>query len=115
RTEAADPKFFAFQLLQAGDAGPHEHQLVEFVLHADDEHQIISREISLNHRADVYDRWFAGGERLRRHLAAAQKNRIEFQAVFSKQPLFLRYPDMALGESERRITHRDPLELLRLQ
>src|SRR5262245_50148929 len=112
RSETADAESFSPQLLQTGNAGSHEDQLVEFVLHAGHEHEVVASQVGLNHRADVHNRRLAGSQRLGRYLSAAEKNRIDIESVLSKESLFFSDPDVALSEGQRRVAHGDLLDFL---
>ena len=52
------------------------------------------------------------GQSLRRHLPAAEKDRIDVESVLLEQPFFFSHPNMALRESQRRVAQADFLEFL---
>jgi hypothetical protein len=70
-TVAADAVVFAPQLLELGNAWTRENNLVVTGFHRRHQHQVIARQVSLNHRADVNNRRIAGRQSLSGNLAAA--------------------------------------------
>ena len=83
-----------------------------FGFHRGDEHEVVPLDRRLNHRADIDDRRIAADQRLRRHLSAAKKDRLDFQAVLVEKSHLFGDPNIALAKAERRVTDLDPLERL---
>ena len=73
---------------------------------------IVSLDRRLDHRADIDDRRIATDQSLSRHLAAAKKDRLDFQAVLVEQSHLLGDPDVALAKAERWVADLDLLETL---
>src|SRR5437867_2590125 len=71
------------------------------------EHQVVARQVGLNNRDDVDDGRLARGQSLSRNLSSAQKDGIDIQTILFEQAFFFGNPDMALGESQERITEAD--------
>ena len=95
RTVAANAELLAFEFFEFVDAFAGENNLIVLCFHGGDEHEVVALQARLHDRADVDDRRIAGHQRLGRHLAAAQKDRLDFQAVFGEQAHFFRHPDVA--------------------
>ena len=110
--ESADAQVFSFQLFQSLDIGADEDEEIIPGLHGGDEHQIVAGQVGLNHRADVDDGRFAGGQSLRRHLPAAQKDRIDVESVLFEQAFLFGHPNMTLRERQGRVAQADFFELL---
>ena len=106
------PRFFPFNCSQSLDIGPDEDKEIIPGLHGGDEHQVVAGQVGLNHRADVDDGRFTRGQGLRRHLPAAEKDRVHVESVLFEQSFLFCHPDVALGESQRRVAQADLLEFL---
>ena len=63
--------------------------------------------------ADGDDRRIAAGERLDRHLPAAQKDQLDVEPIFPENSLVLGHPELRLARADRRITDADLLQRLR--
>ena len=95
-----------------GDTGTSKNDQVIPGFHSGDEHDVVALDRRLNHRADINDGRIAADQSLSRHLSAAEKDGLDFQAVFIEQPLLLGDPNVALAKTQRRIADLDLLEAL---
>src|SRR5262245_50993941 len=115
RAESADAKTLAFELLDARHhSRPSHHGLIVGVLHRADEHDIVTLKIGNDDVAHRHERRVAAGQRLDRHLPAAQKNQFDVEPVFTKYALRLRHPELGLTRTDRRVTDAHFLHRLRL-
>ena len=62
--------------------------------------------------ADRDDGRIAAGERLDRHLPAAQKDQLHVQPILAENSFVLRHPELPLPRADRRITDADLMERL---
>src|SRR5262245_25236989 len=107
RAKAADADSFAFQLFEPGDSRLGEYRRIVVDLHAGDKNEVMPRQSGLDHLPDAHEWRIAAGQRLNRQLPAAQKYRLDVEAVFLEQSGVLRHPDVALTKTEGGIAEAD--------
>ncbi len=107
RVETGDANALALELFQLGDAGPGENDQIVLVFHGGDEDDIMALNRCLDDGADIDDRRIAAHQSLRRHLAAAKQNRLDFEAILVEQPHLAGDPDVALAEAQRWVADLD--------
>ena len=112
RAVAADADAFALQLFEPGNFRSGENGRVVIDFHAGDQHEIMARQRCLNNLADAHQRRITARQSLDRHLPAAQKNRLDVEAVFFENPLVLGHPDMTLAKTQRWIAEANFFQLL---
>src|SRR5262245_6247020 len=108
--KSADAEIFSFELLKIGNSGTGEYDLVILVLHRGNEHEVITGEIRLHHRANVYDRRVTANQSLGCHLTATQEDGLDLEAIFVEQSHLFGYPNVALPKPQRWITDPDFLQ-----
>ena len=115
RSEAADAEAFALELLHLRDGSwAGENTLVVRVFHRGNEHDVMTLQIRNDNIADRHDGRIAAGERLDRHLPAAQKDQLHVQPILAKNSFVLRHPELPLPRADRGITDADLMERLSL-
>src|SRR5262245_48672866 len=99
-SKSTDAEIFPFELLKVGNAGTGEHDLVILILHRGNEHEVITREIRLHHRANVYNRRVTANQSLGRHLTAAQEDGLDLETILVEQSHLPGDPDVALPKTQ---------------
>jgi hypothetical protein len=94
-------------LFEPRDPGLGEDCRIVINFHSGNQRKVKPSQSGLNHLTDTHQRRIAARQCLDRELPAAEKDRLDVEAVFFEQPFVFRHPDMTLAKTERWITESD--------
>ena len=99
--KAADAEALALELLHLGNGSrTREHALIVGIFHRADQHDVMALQVGDDDIADGDDGRIASGERLNRHLPAAQKYQFDIQPVLAEDALVFGQPKLGLARAD---------------